>query len=94
MKKLITTIIICIAASAFAVTVAPIGPEKPVAPTPVQIAGGTNSVKIINIPVPVTLSDDIYETVFTQGIGLGIFVGGMAFIFRLVRQVGRQNPEI
>ena len=85
MKTILFTILILAAIAGHAVTVAPIGPEKPQTPTPVTIQ---------NTPVPVTLSDDIYETVFTQGIGLGIFVGGMAFIFRLVRQVGRQNPEI
>ena len=85
MKTLIFTILFLATIDGFAVTVAPIGPEKPVPPTPVNIQ---------NTPLPVTLSDEIYETVFTQGVGFGLFVGGIVFIFRMVRQVGRQNPEI
>ena len=97
MKKLITITILLATVSGFAVTVAPIGPEFPVAATPVQITGGTNWVKILassSNPVPVSLNDDAYDTVFGQGVALGFFMGGIAFVFRLVRQVGRQNPEI
>ena len=97
MKTLISTLILLVAVSGIAVTVAPIGPEVPSKVTSVEIVGGTNWVQVLataNSPVPVSLNDSAYDTVFGQGVALGFFMGGMAFVFRLVRQVGHQNPEI
>ena len=97
MKTLITTLIFLVTISGFAVTVAPIGPEVPSKVTSVEIVGGTNWVQVLaspNNPVPVSLNDSAYDTVFGQGMALGFFMGGIAFVFRLIRQVGRQNPEI
>ena len=50
-------------------------------------------------PVPVYLitppeNADSIATTFWQGVGVGFAWGGIAWIFRLVRQTAKQNPEI
>jgi hypothetical protein len=50
-------------------------------------------------PVPVYIvstpdSAESNSTTFWQGVGIGFAWGGIAWIFRLVRQTAKQNPEI
>jgi len=50
-------------------------------------------------PVPVYIastpdSADSNSTTFWQGVGIGFAWSGIAWIFRLVRQTAKQNPEI
>ena len=66
----------------------------------VFVAGGNVTVDNgPSSPVPVYLtstpdSAESASTTFWQGVGVGFAWGGIAWIFRLVRQTARQNPEI
>jgi hypothetical protein len=49
------------------------------------------------LPVYIVSTPDSAEsnsTIFWQGVGIGFAWGGIAWIFRLVRQTAKQNPEI
>jgi hypothetical protein len=52
----------------------------------------TNTGGVPALPPDGTVYDD--QTIFWAGVTLGFVFGGSAWIFRLVRQIGHQNPEI
>lgn len=51
----------------------------------------TNSFGIPDLPASGTYTD---EQVFYSGLIVGLVLGGWGWVWRLVRQVGHQNPEI
>jgi len=92
MKKILLLIGLAAAVSAYSKT-------EPVT-NAVVVAGGTVTVDNgIASPLPVYListpdSVESASTTFWQGVGVGFAWGGIAWIFRLVRQTAKQNPEI
>jgi hypothetical protein len=58
----------------------------------VPVFGQTNTVGIPALPPEGTVYND--DMIFWAGVTLGFVFGGSAWIFRLVRQIGHQNPEI
>ena len=92
MKKLIIISLLAVAARACA--------QSDSGTNVVFLSGGyvtVNNDSSLPLPVYIVSTPDSAQsnsTTFWQGVGIGFAWGGIAWIFRLVRQTAKQNPEI